>query len=346
LCFREKFTTNFLLRVLFFCCCCFFHALFHLFVFPSHIQQQQTLMKFHPSFDAVLASIVMADPLAVVLVTYSTNQPAWQQALERRIARSIAEAEAAAEAASAGTGTAAEEAKEILNSFTSTPAPITSCAYSPSTSSSSSSHHGRVRFLPALPHASFLTLLEASSVVLDPFPFGGGVTSLEALAVGTPVVTLPSQQSVVQLAYGFYLRMGQQQDEMERKVREEVERGGGEGGEGEQSGEREAAAAAAAAAEVAAWPVATSKADFVSLAVAIATADSSGDASPSGGKKKRNNGGGGGNGSSGRSGSLRERLRSRILSNHAILYEDKSAAAEWTELLLRLGGRRRRGRWL
>ena len=50
----------------------------------------------------------------------------------------------------------------------------------------------RVRFLPALPNASFLKLLAACDVLLDPFPFGGGNTTLEGLAMGTPMVTLPS----------------------------------------------------------------------------------------------------------------------------------------------------------
>ena len=36
-----------------------------------------------------------------------------------------------------------------------------------------------------------LVFLAAAAVVVDPFPFGGGVTSLEALSVGTPVVTAP-----------------------------------------------------------------------------------------------------------------------------------------------------------
>jgi predicted O-linked N-acetylglucosamine transferase (SPINDLY family) len=42
-------------------------------------------------------------------------------------------------------------------------------------------------FLPTLPYNDFMGLLLAADVVLDPFPFGGGVTTLDALAVGTYV---------------------------------------------------------------------------------------------------------------------------------------------------------------
>ena len=37
---------------------------------------------------------------------------------------------------------------------------------------------------------------------------GGGVTTLDALSAGTPVVTLPTEQTVVQLAAGMYRHIG------------------------------------------------------------------------------------------------------------------------------------------
>ena len=51
---------------------------------------------------------------------------------------------------------------------------------------------GRVCFLPNLPVDLFLTLNQLADVVLEPFPFGGGVTSLEIFSVGTPIITFPA----------------------------------------------------------------------------------------------------------------------------------------------------------
>lgn len=45
-------------------------------------------------------------------------------------------------------------------------------------------NHRRVLFLPTLPFAEFQALLTLADVVLDPFPFGGGVTTLDALHLG------------------------------------------------------------------------------------------------------------------------------------------------------------------
>jgi hypothetical protein len=44
---------------------------------------------------------------------------------------------------------------------------------------------------------------------VDPFPFGGGVTTLEALSVCTPVITVPTAQTVPALTAGMILTMMQ-----------------------------------------------------------------------------------------------------------------------------------------
>ena len=67
---------------------------------------------------------------------------------------------------------------------------------------------GRVRFLPRLPIEAFFNLVAVSDVMLDPTPFCGGNTTLEALAVGTPVVTLPGEFLRGRLSYAIYRQMG------------------------------------------------------------------------------------------------------------------------------------------
>ncbi len=52
----------------------------------------------------------------------------------------------------------------------------------------------RLVFAPRQPREGYLALLRAADVIVDPFPFAGGHTSLEAFAMGTPVVTLPTDK--------------------------------------------------------------------------------------------------------------------------------------------------------
>jgi uncharacterized protein (TIGR03032 family) len=66
----------------------------------------------------------------------------------------------------------------------------------------------RVRFLAAQPNQDFLRLLALADVALDPFPFGGGNTSYEALAVGTPIVTWPSPYLRGRITAALYRKMG------------------------------------------------------------------------------------------------------------------------------------------
>jgi len=51
-------------------------------------------------------------------------------------------------------------------------------------------------------------LYEAADVVLDTFPVGGYITSLQALAVGSPVVTLPSDVLGGRFTLAMYKKMG------------------------------------------------------------------------------------------------------------------------------------------
>ncbi len=51
----------------------------------------------------------------------------------------------------------------------------------------------RVRFFRRRSRSEFVELIAACDVLLDPFPVGGGITTWDALAAGTPIVTLPGQ---------------------------------------------------------------------------------------------------------------------------------------------------------
>ena len=66
----------------------------------------------------------------------------------------------------------------------------------------------RIHWIGSMPRDQYVRTLAALDVMLDPFPFGGGNTTLEAFAVGTPVVTLPPRFARGRLAYAFYRRMG------------------------------------------------------------------------------------------------------------------------------------------
>ncbi len=65
----------------------------------------------------------------------------------------------------------------------------------------------RIELLPRLGYADYLSLLSTMPVILDPLHFGGGNTTLEALALGVPVVTLPTSFLRGRFAYGCYRLM-------------------------------------------------------------------------------------------------------------------------------------------
>lgn len=69
-------------------------------------------------------------------------------------------------------------------------------------------HLDRVRFLDRLDEDDFNGLLRLADVVLDTPHFNGMNTTLQALAMGTPVVTLPTEFQRGRHVQGMYRRMG------------------------------------------------------------------------------------------------------------------------------------------
>lgn len=66
----------------------------------------------------------------------------------------------------------------------------------------------RVKFVNRCHHKEFVNLIKISTVMLDPFPFGGCNTSMEAFSLGIPIVTQPSNLINGRFTYGFYQKMG------------------------------------------------------------------------------------------------------------------------------------------
>jgi hypothetical protein len=64
-------------------------------------------------------------------------------------------------------------------------------------------------WLPSLSPEEYLLMNALGDMMIDPFPFGGGVTTLESFYMCTPVITLPDQQNVPQLTSGMLLTLAE-----------------------------------------------------------------------------------------------------------------------------------------
>ena len=65
----------------------------------------------------------------------------------------------------------------------------------------------RIKILPRLKNKAFAELLRAADVILDTPHFCGGMTTYQALAAGTPVVTLPGDFMRGRFSLGLYRQM-------------------------------------------------------------------------------------------------------------------------------------------
>ena len=119
----------------------------------------QTIFKFHPDFDAIMAGILRADPNGrLVLVDSSCKY--WTELLLNRFKKAM---------------------PDVLD---------------------------RITVLPYPGFNHYLNLLNIADVMLDTLHYGGGSTSLQALAAGTPIVTLPSNFQRGRHTYAYYKKMG------------------------------------------------------------------------------------------------------------------------------------------
>jgi predicted O-linked N-acetylglucosamine transferase (SPINDLY family) len=66
----------------------------------------------------------------------------------------------------------------------------------------------RIIVVPQLGPTDFLKLMSLADAVLDTIHFGGGTTSLEAMAIGVPVVTIPGEFVRGRYTYAYYKQMG------------------------------------------------------------------------------------------------------------------------------------------
>ena len=119
----------------------------------------QSLFKFHPDFDPVLAKILRRDPTGCLAIIEPPHAH-WKTLLLQRLHRTVGDA----------------------------------C--------------DRIIWVPRQDQDAFLELLGVASVLLDPLHFGGGNTTYQALAMGTPIVTLPSGFMRGRVTLGCYQKMG------------------------------------------------------------------------------------------------------------------------------------------
>jgi protein O-GlcNAc transferase len=66
----------------------------------------------------------------------------------------------------------------------------------------------RIKFIPHVDNSTYVALLRSADVLLDTFPFAGGNTTYQAIAVGAPLVTLPSDLLRGRCSLGAYDQIG------------------------------------------------------------------------------------------------------------------------------------------
>ena len=66
----------------------------------------------------------------------------------------------------------------------------------------------RIIFLPGMDITNYLNMISLLDVMIDPYPFGGCNTSMEAFNFNVPVITLPTKYLNGRFTFGMYKKMG------------------------------------------------------------------------------------------------------------------------------------------
>lgn len=167
----------------------------------------QHMPKFHPHFDAVVTAVLLEVPNSVIVLVGNKKKFQWRRMLTARWREKLTVLISGVNKNTTA-NTAHASGHVVVSTVVDSNSGVASITntdiINPSTEIASriDTLLSRIIWLDSLTPSEYLTLLSVGDVMLDPFPFGGGVTTLESVAVCTPVVTLPSRQSVPQLAAG------------------------------------------------------------------------------------------------------------------------------------------------
>ena len=66
----------------------------------------------------------------------------------------------------------------------------------------------RLLFLPPLEIINYMNIIKLMDVMIDPYPFGGCNTSMEAFDLNIPVITMPTKYLNGRFTFGMYKKMG------------------------------------------------------------------------------------------------------------------------------------------
>jgi len=81
----------------------------------------------------------------------------------------------------------------------------------------------KVKFLKNMSSEKFLSLIEVSSVLLDPFYFGGGLSFAESTVIGTPTITMPNEFMRSNVTAGLYKQMKIKNPPIARNINDYVD---------------------------------------------------------------------------------------------------------------------------